>query len=119
MAKPRTAYVCAECGAESPKWQGQCPDCNAWNSYSEVRLAVAKPAARASYAGKAAGAPAVTPLAAVAGEFEQRTPVGIAEFDRVLGGGLVTGSVVLVGGGDGLQAGRSLLVRASLRSVSL
>ena len=45
MAKPRTAYVCAECGAESPKWQGQCPDCNAWNSYSEVRLAVAKPAA--------------------------------------------------------------------------
>ena len=61
MAKPRTAYVCAECGAESPKWQGQCPDCNAWNSYSEVRLAVAKPAARASYAGKAAGARAVTP----------------------------------------------------------
>ena len=115
MAKPRTAYVCAECGAESPKWQGQCPDCNAWNSYSEVRLAVAKPAARASYAGKAAGAPAVTPLAAVAGEFEQRTPVGIAEFDRVLGGGLVTGSVVLVGGDPGI--GKSTLLLQALAAL--
>ena len=116
MAKAKTAYVCAECGAESPKWQGQCPDCNAWNSYSEVRLAVAKaPPARGSYAGKAAGAPAITPLTAVAMEAEARTAVGIGEFDRVLGGGLVTGSVVLVGGDPGI--GKSTLLLQALAAL--
>ncbi len=110
MAKARTAYVCAECGAEHGKWQGQCADCGAWNSLGEVVLqpaAKAAVAARGGYAG-GAGAAQVTPLARVAAEAEQRLATGIGELDRVLGGGLVAGSVVLIGGDPGI--GKSTLL---------
>ncbi|HEY0180720.1 MAG TPA: DNA repair protein RadA, partial [Dokdonella sp.] len=110
MARAKTAYVCADCGAEYSKWQGQCVECGAWNTLAEV---VVQPAAksagtaRAGYAGAGAGAAKVTPLAAVAAEAERRSATGIGELDRVLGGGLVTGSVVLIGGDPGI--GKSTL----------
>jgi DNA repair protein RadA/Sms len=128
MAKAKTAYVCAECGGTSSKWQGQCPDCGVWNTMSEIRLEPARAAVagagggRAGYAGSAAGAPKVMALTAVVGVDEVRRPTGIGEFDRVLGGGLVQGSVVLVGGDPGIGKSTLLLqtvaaVRGSLRSL--
>jgi DNA repair protein RadA/Sms len=118
MAKARTAYVCTDCGAEHNKWQGQCAECGQWNTLSafvvqpaSATAAGATPggARNASYAGEAAGSPQVTPLTAVAASAgESRTLTGIGEFDRVLGGGLVDGSVVLIGGDPGI--GKSTLL---------
>ncbi len=102
MAKPKTAYVCAECGAHSVKWAGQCPDCGAWNTLSEVRLA-AIPAIPAVSGAEATG------LDALQLDPEERYATGFAEFDRVLGGGLVPGAVVLLGGDPGV--GKSTLLQ--------
>ena len=119
MAKPatksRTAYVCSECGADHTKWQGQCAECGAWNTLSEFVVQPANPAAKAgvaasrrsSWAGKA-DAPAVTPLKDVRHAEDNRVSTGIGELDRVLGGGLVHGAVVLVGGDPGI--GKSTLL---------
>ena len=117
-SKARTAYVCSECGADHNKWQGQCAECHAWNSLSEFVVEPATAAKgvaasrRASWAGKA-DAPAVTPLKDVSHSEESRVSTGIGEFDRVLGGGLVHGAVVLVGGDPGI--GKSTLL---LQAVS-
>ncbi|MDE2498187.1 MAG: DNA repair protein RadA, partial [Xanthomonadaceae bacterium] len=117
MAKAKTAYVCGDCGAEYPKWQGQCESCGAWNTLSAFVVEPAKDAAhaarRAGYAG--AEAAKVQPLAGVAGEVEQRHLVRIGELDRVLGGGLVEGSVVLVGGDPGI--GKSTLLLQTLAAL--
>ncbi|WP_242106790.1 DNA repair protein RadA [Luteimonas aquatica] len=113
-ARTRTAYVCGECGAEYSKWQGQCGECGAWNSLSEVALGRASeaPAARrAGWAGKV-DAPRVTALKDVRHSEEARVSTGIGEFDRVLGGGLVEGAVVLVGGDPGI--GKSTLLLQAL-----
>src|SRR5690606_9461892 len=106
--KARIAYVCTECGADHSKWQGQCGECGAWNTLSEfvVEPAAAKGAAgpasrRAGWAGKA-DAPRVTALKDVRHTEEARVSTGIGELDRVLGGGLVEGAVVLVGGDPGI-----------------
>jgi DNA repair protein RadA/Sms len=117
MAKAKTAYVCADCGAEYSKWQGQCTDCGAWNTMSEMVVQPAKSAAanpRGGYAG-AADAPKITRLATIATETEQRDATGIAELDRVLGGGLVAGSVVLIGGDPGI--GKSTLLLQMLGAI--
>ena len=111
-AKARTAYVCNDCGADHNKWQGQCGECGAWNTLSEF---VVEPAASRSiaapraggWAGRA-GAPQVTALADVRHSEDARVSTGIGEFDRVLGGGLVEGAVVLVGGDPGI--GKSTLL---------
>ncbi len=114
MAKAKTAYVCTECGGEHSKWQGQCIECGVWNTLSEIVLtpsSVAKAsvgAQRSSYAGNAAGSARITPLTEVALTTEARTHTGIGELDRVLGGGLVQGSVVLIGGDPGI--GKSTLL---------
>ncbi|HVX04348.1 MAG TPA: DNA repair protein RadA [Rhodanobacteraceae bacterium] len=117
MAKAKTAYVCSDCGAEYPKWQGQCESCGAWNTLSAFVVESAKDAAhagrRVGYAG--AEAAKVQPLAGVAGEVEQRHLVRIGELDRVLGGGLVEGSVVLVGGDPGI--GKSTLLLQTLAAL--
>src|SRR3982750_4654974 len=101
MAKAKTAYVCAECGASYNKWQGQCTECGAWNTLSEFVVepaaAGAAKARMAGYAG-AVDPPKITPLKAVSQDAEARVSTGLAELDRVLGGGLVEGSGVLVGG---------------------
>ncbi|MCQ4165019.1 DNA repair protein RadA [Tahibacter harae] len=119
MAKAKTAYVCNECGSEHSKWQGQCADCGAWNSLSEIVLSPAAknaPAAarRSGYAGDAT-APRVLSLDAVAQTVEARTSIGIGELDRVLGGGLVEGSVVLIGGDPGI--GKSTLLLQMLGAL--
>ncbi len=117
MAKARTAYVCSQCGSEHSKWQGQCADCGAWNTLGAfvVEPAQTPVARRSSYAGAAAGAPRITPLASVAQAQEARTSIGIGELDRVLGGGLVEGSVVLVGGDPGI--GKSTLLLQMLGAL--
>ncbi len=102
--KSRTAYVCSDCGAEHMKWQGQCAACNAWNSLSRVSVGpIAEPAL--GYAGAEAQ---VKRLAEVEAEEAPRLTTGFTELDRVLGGGLVPGSVVLIGGDPG--AGKSTLL---------
>lgn len=115
MAKARTAYVCNQCGAEYSKWQGQCDSCGAWNTLSEfvVESAKAPVQRRAGYAGDES--PRIVTLTDVATQAEARTKVGIGELDRVLGGGLVDGSVVLVGGDPGI--GKSTLLLQAIGAL--
>ena len=114
MAKTRTQYQCSECGAVTPKWAGQCPECNAWNSLQEV--IIEKPSANANrFKEHLAGPSEVCSLADLDSEEEARTLTGIAELDRVLGGGLVKGSVTLIGGDPGI--GKSTLLLQMLSSL--
>ena len=119
MAKVKTVYRCSECGAESPKWVGQCPDCGAWNTLVE---GVVAPPARgralrlAGYAGEAGASSTVKSLAEVEPGRDIRVPSGLGELDRVLGGGLVLGSVVLIGGDPGV--GKSTLLLQTLATLS-
>jgi len=106
MAKARVAYVCNDCGAEHGKWQGQCTACEAWNTLTRVTLGPVK--ATKPTAGFSGTAPAVQILGDVDADTSARVPTGFGEFDRVLGGGLVPGSVVLIGGDPG--AGKSTLL---------
>ncbi len=112
MAKARTAYVCNQCGAEYSKWQGQCEACGAWNTLSEIVVESAKTPVqkRAGYAGETVAK--IIALNDVATDAESRTTIGIGELDRVLGGGLVDGSVVLIGGDPGI--GKSTLLLQAL-----
>ena len=119
-AKARTAYVCSECGADYPKWQGQCTACGAWDTLAEIVLesaaAAKSPASRrAGWAGKV-DAPKITALKDVAQTETARVSTGIGEFDRVLGGGLVEGAVVLIGGDPGI--GKSTLLTQALASMA-
>ncbi|WP_447937286.1 DNA repair protein RadA [Thermomonas fusca] len=119
-AKRRSAYVCAECGADYAKWQGQCEACGAWNTLAEIALettAQAKsPASRRSgWAGKV-DAPKIMALADVQLDARARASTGIGEFDRVLGGGLAEGAVVLVGGDPGI--GKSTLLLQALAQMA-
>jgi DNA repair protein RadA/Sms len=122
MAKPRTAHVCSDCGASYNKWQGQCGDCGAWNTLAEivVETAAGKPggARHGSWAGAAADAARVTALREVGEQAESRLTTRIGELDRVLGGGLVEGSVVLVGGDPGIGKSTLLLQALALMSAS-
>jgi DNA repair protein RadA/Sms len=118
--KSRTAYVCGECGAEYSKWQGQCGECGAWNSLSQIVLGPepgveASAARRSGWAGKV-DPPKVTALKDVQHREDARTSTGIGEFDRVLGGGLVEGAVVLVGGDPGI--GKSTLLLQALAKMA-
>ena len=113
MPKSKVAYVCNTCGDDFAKWQGQCTSCGTWNSLSEVRLSAAggtTPSVRAGYAG--GGDASVKTLAEIDLEDIPRIPTGMGELDRVLGGGLVRGSVVLIGGHPG--AGKSTLLLQTL-----
>src|SRR5688572_93746 len=98
MAKPTTVHVCSECGHSTARWSGRCPGCGEWNTLVEERAPTAAPA-RGSKRG-AGGAPAGRPvrLAEVDTTPVPRVSTGIGEFDRVLGGGIVPGSLVLLGG---------------------
>ncbi len=116
--KTKTAFVCNECGADFTKWQGQCSECGAWNSLSEVRLGPT-PANRAArfdgYSGTAGGNPVQT-LGDISLDDLPRFGSGAGEFDRVLGGGFVPGSVVLIGGSPG--AGKSTLLLQTLCNLA-
>jgi len=112
MAKVKTAYVCNECGAEHTQWQGQCSVCGIWNSLSRISLGSVKGASLGSRTdamlGVAGGEAEVKILAEIDSAQTSRLPTGFTELDRVLGGGLVPGSVVLIGGDPG--AGKSTLL---------
>ena len=115
MAKTRTLYTCSACGAESPQWAGQCNDCGGWNTLSEVVVMTKGPPSRfTGYSGEAPQM--VQRLSAVKTDQQMRTSVGMQELDRVLGGGLVTGSVVLIGGDPGI--GKSTLLLQVLSALS-
>ncbi len=114
MAKTKAVYVCESCGGHTLKWQGQCPDCREWNTLSETVVSVSGPH-RAQMGGLSSGytgEPQSRALSDVSEEVEPRLPSGIGELDRVLGGGLVSGAVILIGGDPGI--GKStLLLQAS------
>jgi DNA repair protein RadA/Sms len=111
MAKPKSVYSCTECGGQVLKWQGQCPHCQAWNTLVET---VAEAAPNNRFRGLAQPS-RVMRLAEVAPREETRMPTGITEFDRVLGGGLVPGAVVLIGGDPGI--GKSTLLLQALAAL--
>jgi DNA repair protein RadA/Sms len=111
MAKPRTVFVCSSCGADAPRWTGQCPSCGEWNtlaSYTESRATRARD--------RAGPAAAAQPIARLVGDEEARLPTGFQEFDRVLGGGIVPGSVILIGGDPGI--GKSTLLLQCAAALS-
>ena len=111
MAKTRVVYVCSACGGQSPKWAGQCPDCGAWNSLDETQP-VAKVSRLPGYSGEIG----LESLAETAAREEPRISTGMRELDRVLGGGLVRGSVTLIGGDPGI--GKSTLLLQMMASLS-
>ncbi|MDD5241460.1 MAG: DNA repair protein RadA [Sulfuricella sp.] len=112
MAKQKSIYSCTECGGQVPKWQGQCPHCMAWNTLVET---VAETATTNRY-NALANTSQVQQLSEVEAHETPRQPTGIAEFDRVLGGGLVPGGVVLIGGDPGI--GKSTLLLQALCHLS-
>ena len=112
MARAKPRYVCSACGGEHPRWMGQCPECGAWNTLEEV----APPATGAAGPGGKKRSAEVTTLAEVSTAPEPRLTTGVAELDRVLGGGLVPGSVVLIGGDPGI--GKSTLLLQTLAALS-
>jgi DNA repair protein RadA/Sms len=112
--KQKTVFVCQECGAQSPKWLGRCPECGAWNSLVEERpmpVAVAAAAAEKRYALAATTGPQL--YADIDTVVAERLTTGIDEFDRVLGGGVVPGSLVLIGGEPGIGKSTLLLQAAA------
>src|SRR5215470_15977183 len=102
--KPKTQYVCQQCGHTSPKWIGRCPSCQEWNSFVEEKIA----AAAAAVDGPVSWDSSPIRFPEITGIEAPRMSTGIAEFDRVLGGGLVAGALVLLGGDPGV--GKSTLM---------
>lgn len=107
MSKIKTIFQCQACGYTSPKWLGKCPDCGAWNSFAEEKQS---PKALKSFETSEP-----QPLSKIIGGKEKRTPVGINEFDRVLGGGLVNGAIILIGGDPGI--GKSTLLLQAVAKI--
>ena len=118
MSKDKSVYVCSDCGGTTPRWLGKCPQCNAWNTLIE---SAAKPLAANNRYGDTGGrgalhaAQPVVPLSAIEASDFERTSTGIDELDRVLGGGIVEGAVVLIGGDPGI--GKSTLLLQALDAL--
>lgn len=113
MAKQKTVYFCQSCGMESSKWMGQCPSCGEWNTFAEEAVTVKKGSASVSRREIHAKATRLNDIKAVG---EKRFSTGISELDRVLGGGIVPGSMILVGGDPGI--GKSTLLLQVCRTLS-
>src|SRR5215208_1470851 len=105
MARTKTEYVCQQCGARAPKWMGRCPDCGEWNTLVETVDRPTTPAARRA---NRSGGPVPRPLSEVEHADQDRIVLEMGEVNRVLGGGLVRGSMILVGGDPGI--GKSTLL---------
>jgi DNA repair protein RadA/Sms len=117
MAKQRSRYVCRECGHESLAWSGQCSGCSEWNTLEEVVVTATTAAGAGRSARKRrAGAPRSMPLRDVESPREERLGTGIGELDRVLGGGLVPGSLILLGGSPGI--GKSTITAMALGNLA-
>jgi DNA repair protein RadA/Sms len=114
--KSRIAYVCEECGADYSKWNGQCLRCSAWNSIREIRIGPKSTNSKSRTLGFAGTENEVQYLSAVGAEEIVRIRSGMQEFDRVLGGGFVPGSVVLLSGDPG--AGKSTILVQTLGHLS-
>jgi len=119
MAKLKTVFFCQECGHQTPKWLGKCPDCGEWNSFVEEPLSSSeKTQDTLRWVSGNAGVPSPSlprALSEIEVASEPRRPTGSAEFDRVLGGGVVPGSVILIGGDPGI--GKSTLILQSLQHL--
>ncbi len=115
MAKTRTRYVCQSCGYESPKWVGRCPDCDEWATLIEETVEETSPNKRSAVPSTAAVAVPINELSAAGA---QRVSCGLSEFDRVLGGGVVDGSLVLIGGDPGIGKSTILMQVANNLSTS-
>ncbi|MDZ7581912.1 MAG: DNA repair protein RadA [Deltaproteobacteria bacterium] len=113
MKKPlKTVFVCQSCGYQAPKWMGRCPDCGSWDAFTEESRQPQAP-----HEGGPAAAPSeAVPIDAIVLESEERLMTGIAEFDRVLGGGIVPGTLVLIGGDPGI--GKSTLMLQALYGLA-
>jgi DNA repair protein RadA/Sms len=114
MAKVKMLYVCSSCGASQSKWAGQCSDCGEWNTMIET--APQSSASRAGFTPGITGHVRIQSLHEVELETEERTKTGIGELDRVLGGGLVHGSVTLIGGDPGI--GKSTLLTQTMAALA-
>lgn len=112
MAKVKTVFFCKECGYESAKWMGQCPGCRAWNSLVEETVSATKD----KKGSKGIPSSKITSIFEVSMEEEDRIPTGMVELDRVLGGGIVKGSLTLVGGDPGI--GKSTLLLQTCRNLA-
>ena len=112
MVKPASIFACTACGQQTPKWHGRCPGCEEWNTITEE----ARPAARAGRSPSAGRALKPVPLGQVEAPAVRRLSTGIGELDRVLGGGIVPGSIVLIGGSPGI--GKSTLTSAALGNLA-
>ena len=116
MKRTKNGYVCQQCGGRFSKWSGQCPDCNAWNSLEETSEAPATPASRSPrFAVEGVDAGSIQSLAQVRSSEDVRSHTGLDELDRVLGGGVVEGSVVLIGGDPGI--GKSTLLLQAMANL--
>ena len=115
MAKTKSVYVCNECGGESTKWQGQCPHCTAWNSMAEMKIEASK-AAPTNRFSAVSGVADVKTLSEIDARDVPRISTTVDEFDRVLGGGMVRGGVILLGGDPGI--GKSTLLLQTLAGLS-
>jgi DNA repair protein RadA/Sms len=115
MAKTKTHFVCQSCGYQAPKWLGRCPGCQGWNTYVEERVIEEKTRERDLLGFESEAIP--TPLPDIVGEERGRFQIGIGEFDRVLGGGIVFGSIILVGGDPGI--GKSTLLLQMMNQLAL
>ena len=116
-AKRKTAFVCGDCGGEHTKWQGQCTVCQAWNTLTQINITPITASGAAASLGYAGSTPEIKKLADVEAAENSRIPSGFGELDRVLGGGFVPGSMVLIGGEPG--AGKSTLLLQTCTQLAL
>jgi DNA repair protein RadA/Sms len=116
MAKTRTQFICNHCGSVHPKWLGKCPDCGTWDALEEFKAPTPDARAQSNQTGNLAQAAEALTLAQIDETESIRVPTGIGEFDRILGGGIVPGSVVLVGGEPGI--GKSTLLLQVANAVA-
>ena len=114
MAKNSYVYFCSECGYESSKWMGQCPGCKAWNSFIEEKVTSSTKGKSTKTGSYRDAEKSPSTLSEISTEEEQRLQIGINELDRVLGGGIVKGSLILLGGEPGIGKSTLLLQLSEL-----